>query len=779
MRKPAFFATFIILSICTMLLSACQSGTSAEDIPMGRYVEREINLPGTGYEYMHPLADGGYYLHGNGVDFTKTDADGEIRKTSWSWEEQYNIRLKTVFGINDDGAVIFAFVPRFYTDEELEALGTDDEIYYKYYYVDAQGGRRLLSLHGDHYTPKEFFEHFSFAPDGRLYGATDRHVCRIDLSTEEVEPLFETTDPAREFAFLDDIMVVIDQNRSYLYDMTNDKLLDDNSVLNEFLSSHQSASIVLAVGNVSDMSSHLDDKIPENGNADGKVLYIGCHTGLYRYIWDGSVIEQIADGQLLTLGNSQYEPLAMQALSNGEFRILFSGNHMVELYYDETIPSRPSRELTVYSLEEDTRIRYAGQLFQNQNPDVLVVYETGMDGDNAVNREDALKNLNTRLLAGEGPDVLILDNINIEQYAAKGILKALDEFLLPYKKEGVLYQNIVDGMRMTESKKIYAIPLNVYLPLYLSETKYLDGQTTLPDLVTGTAHAREEHPDGPILYAPYQVDILNELLPVCLPAWTTEDGSLQTDKIAEFYRAADELWKLDNAGMDEARRKLWQEDSYEIDFDRIGMNLSRWVAFGDYDETWIQLGYATRPCQDMRQIHLTYFSFRETGGYLNFKQLDDVYAMGYGRLDGQAQNVYWVHQPVGIYEQAKEPELAEDFLTLLLSDEMMRKWWLGGGYPIRKESFAKILDINNREWAQVEGMNADSINIWYADYVWPTEEEKEWIYQILENASCPYLPGSVLEQTVRETGIRVLEGELTPEEGAAEVDRRMAIEMEE
>ena len=51
--------------------------------------------------------------------------------------------------------------------------------------------------------------------------------------------------------------------------------------------------------------------------------------------------------------------------------------------------------------------------------------------------------------------------------------------------------------------------------------------------------------------------------------------------------------------------------------------------------------------------------------------------------------------------------------------------------------------------------------------------------QVLEEASCPYFPGSVLEETVKEVGFRVLDGELTPEEGAAEVGRRMAIEMEE
>ena len=111
-------------------------------------------------------------------------------------------------------------------------------------------------------------------------------------------------------------------------------------------------------------------------------------------------MEQIADGRLVALGDGQHSPQALQALENGEFRVYFGGNRMTEMYYDETLPARPEKELVIFSLEENGYIRYAGQLFQKEHPDVLVKYETGMDGDNAVSKEDALKNLNTRLLAG-------------------------------------------------------------------------------------------------------------------------------------------------------------------------------------------------------------------------------------------------------------------------------------------------------------------------------------------------------------------------------------------
>lgn len=774
---------FTILGICVFLLGACGNTPKEDDIPMGRYTEREVILPGTGYEYMHPLADGGYYLQGNDVEFVKMDAEGNMKKTPWLWEKNFNVREKTVYGISDTGAVIFAFLPQVYTQEELELLGTDQEIHYQYCYVEESGERHLLELHGNDYARAETFESFAFAPDGRLYGATSNKVCRINVETGEVESLFETSRLAYEFAFIEDTMIAINRERAYLYDMVNEKLLEENTILNEFLTSHQSGSVVLATGSVTDMVTMLEQGNTENNAGDGPVLYLGCRNGLYRYIWNGSMIEQVADGQMLTLGNTQYSPVALQALSNGEFRLLFSGNYMVEMYYDETIPARPSKELVVYSLEENDMIRYAGQLFQKENPDVLVVYETGMDGDNAVNKEDAIKNLNTKLLAGEGPDVLIMDDLDIGQYAEKGMLRELDDFLASYEEEGALYQNIVEGMRMTEADKIYSVPLKVFVPLYLSETKYLEGQSDLAGVVLAVEMARKEHPDGPILCAPYPKDLLNELIPVCLPAWTMSDGSLDIDKITEFYQAAEALWELDGAGMDENARKEWQEGSGSEDsrFDLYYINtlLPYWVSFRDKPDTWIQIGYTQNPFMDMRQLHLMYYGFRVGGGYIPYKELDDVNAFGFDRYGGQAQDIYWARTIVGLCGQAKEPELAEEFLTFLLSDDMMSKWWLDDGYPIRKESLERILDIDNHEWAKQQALGSQSVGIWYSSDAWPDENEKQWLYQVMGEVSCPYFGGSVLEEAAKEVGLRVINGEMTPEEGAAEVAGRMEIEMKE
>ncbi|MCM1256618.1 MAG: extracellular solute-binding protein [Roseburia sp.] len=759
-RGKVHIGLILFAAVLLCLLGGC--GGKEEEVLMGRYADREVKLPGSGYSHMHPCGDGSYYLFGDGVDLTHVAADGTVEKDQWGWENTANIHIKFSYGVSDKGAVIFGYVPRFYSDEEYESYAAEGDNRYLYYYVDEKGDQRPLELYGADYQKGENLECFAFAPDERIYGASALRVYRIHADSGETESLFNTESQVTEFAFIGDILLALDAEKAYLYDMAKGELLADNAALNEFVSSHKSGRIALA-------SAQENDTL---------VLYLACRTGLYRYIWEGSVIEQVADGQMTVLGDSQYSLYALQILSGGEFRVFFSGNHMAEMYYDETLPSKPSRELTIYSLEENGRIRYAGRLFQKEHPDVLVKYETGVDGDNAVGAEDALKNLNTRILAGDAPDVMILDGIDIERYAKKGALKELDGFLAPYLEEDVLYGNIVEGMCMTETDKIYGIPMTVDLPMCLGEKKYIQGMEGMEGIVAGAKLAREEHPNGPLMDIPYQDNLFDLMIPVCLPAWTNEDGSLNEEKLTEFYRTIKDLWELDCAGFSETERTKWQQDMAESEEDIENIMFGQYDDYDHIGETWISLGYQKNTWYGMTNLHTRMENYRNN--YVD-KQLEDEVI--YKRLVGQAGNVCRVRTVAGLCEKAKEPELAEEFLELLLSDEMMQKWWLegqfDGGVPIRKESLVSLLDINNHAFAEVKGWDAGDISTMYKDYFWPTEEEIQWLSDTMEESDCCYLTGTQLEDTVREIGYKVLDGDLSPEEGALESVQKMAITMEE
>ena len=75
---------------------------------------------------------------------------------------------------------------------------------------------------------------------------------------------------------------------------------------------------------------------------------------------------------------------------------------------DATLPTQAAQSLYIWALEDSDVIRSAAAVFANQYPDCDVQLEFARDAtsQNYFPTRDIIKNLNTRLLAGEAPDVL-------------------------------------------------------------------------------------------------------------------------------------------------------------------------------------------------------------------------------------------------------------------------------------------------------------------------------------------------------------------------------------
>ena len=72
-------------------------------------------------------------------------------------------------------------------------------------------------------------------------------------------------------------------------------------------------------------------------------------------------------------------------------------------------------------------VRQAAALFQEMHPELEVSYETGYTGEDGVTLSDAIRTLNTELMAGEGPDLLILVIKRLPAVPAKfsGVIKGI------------------------------------------------------------------------------------------------------------------------------------------------------------------------------------------------------------------------------------------------------------------------------------------------------------------------------------------------------------------
>ena len=79
------------------------------------------------------------------------------------------------------------------------------------------------------------------------------------------------------------------------------------------------------------------------------------------------------------------------------------GVKMFRYVFDPNVPTVPSTELKVYSLEENKTIRQAMGEFQLSRPDVKVSYQVGMTGTDGITATDALRSPLDRDTRGKGP----------------------------------------------------------------------------------------------------------------------------------------------------------------------------------------------------------------------------------------------------------------------------------------------------------------------------------------------------------------------------------------
>ena len=168
-------------------------------------------------------------------------------------------------------------------------------------------------------------------------------------------------------------------------------------------------------------------------DADGNYYYIG-QDGIYRMAKGGTLGEQLLATAVTSLSNKY--PMSLVRTAAGDFMVLamdmsFNDCTLYRYHWDSTLPSEAADQLTVWSLYDSPSVRTAILEYTADNPDLGVTYEpifadTYSEQDSQT-KDDALRTLNTELLAGNGPDVLLLDGVDYAAYAQNGLLAKLSD----------------------------------------------------------------------------------------------------------------------------------------------------------------------------------------------------------------------------------------------------------------------------------------------------------------------------------------------------------------
>ncbi len=688
---------------------------------------------------------------GAGAGSDSTDTEEETgREDEGTGEETENGGIDTEVNAEEEDNV---------SDKEGEdgedMLTMDFSIHAKYGIVTPEGDFVEVEIP---YQGSEYVNHFVFSEDGRLFGsALGGKVYEVDRNTGSGKEVMELSGWVQHMAAKDGRLMMVNRDGVTIADMDTWEIVEDEA-LDDFLG-EQGDSLTYATAGIQPLLLMPGE--------DG-ILYFAFEKGIYRHIIGGNLVEQVADGSLNSLGNPSYGMTGGVLLEDDVFLILYGNGELMRYTYDPNTPAVPEIQLRAYSLTENGLLRTAISTYQSAHPEVYIRYDIGISESGAATREDALKKLNTEIAAGKGPDFFLLDDMPMDSYVEKGVLMDLTPYL-EGKGEDKYFTNIINAFRKPEGT--FVVPVQFQTSVLVGKKDDIEKMDGLEEIAQMVEGYREEGAEGMIFGARSEEELINKLLPACAPAWKRDDGKINEDALTEFYGLAKRIWDAESMGINEdleEEYETWVEEMKEA-----GMSEAE-IRENQFDAGNRMLDFLTGSQEFVAGVISDSFSFDTMISCFKIKGKTDS---GFRAYSGQVKGVFVPDSLIGISSTSKHQDIAAELLEEMLDGEGWR------GMPVGKEKCKERFLINATEdggsYGAMGVSSADDNSYIGLDIYPASEEEIELLMKTITDGNTPYIKDSVLENAVCAAGTKVLQGEISAQEGTKEVVQKIAIYMSE
>ncbi len=662
---------------------------------------------------------------------------------------------------------------RMYTIFRSEGEGEAKSFYYDKYFLAADGTEHAWN----DVAARDKSVVYYYGRDGYFYvtdswGSDSTRIYRVSAESGETEYLFEA-DGKTQWLFTCGDKLLLDMNdRLCIYSIESLQELEEDPVLNEALADS------LGKNNGRYGCGYL--LYP--GEEDS--IYVVTEEGLYRHVMYGSVMEQLIDGSLCSLSDISKLFVDMYVEESGGdmpvFYLLYDSGKLIRFVYDEKMPSVPDTVVTVYSLYEDDNIRMVISAYQKDHPETYVRYEVGVSGTDGVTKEDALKNLATRLAAGEGPDILLMDDLPYASYVEKGVLMDLNTLYEQMRTEHDFFDNIVGALK--EDEKLYTLPLSFYVPLLCGDAGALaqigsaeDMAAVMRDCKTPNGAAKAGLVDAAAVLQCMSYTYGNSFL--------KEDGSLDRETLADYLKLCKELYDADRQGMTE-------EDIQNR------LSLTRNYASMEGGSHYRQRYTMVRRISSMMLDGIVYgdsFSIGNLGGDIR-NGFNDFYGLlqstgwDYMLLPGKGRTCV----PSGMLSvnaATAVPQEAEAFVRYALTDFLYETEFLFGT-PVNRDALLKM-EVNPEKDAQGNPSyepyvsfgfslaNDESGEILSVEVAWCQPEVYERYNAMLDSLDSVNFCEYTVVDAVLEEGVAALTEEMSIEETVDAIEKKIQLHLAE
>lgn len=494
------------------------------------------------------------------------------------------------------------------------------------------------------------------------------------------------------------------------------------------------------------------------GMEENSLVYAN-HQGVFYHMENGSVSERLINGELCSLSDTTLSLTGIVMLNEKSYLISAMdamGNIKILKYvYDENAASVPEKQLRVYALEDSNLLRQVAADFQSTHPDTFVKVEIGISEENSITAEDAIRTLNTDILAGKGPDVLILDGMPVDSYIEKGILADIKGLLDEIDASDGIFSNIKNAYENNGS--IYCMPVCFYIPVIAGDNEAVETGSA-KELAAYGKSIKEE--GKKVFSTSGSSDILKELFHVESADWLTKEGTVDKSKLEAYLQTAKEMDELDNNS-----KNAEEEDSETYSFTSYGYNSGTVSSMGRLmKENQISFG--------------TLASFYELKDLISIeKQLGGTY----GIFSKQETKGFVPYLMAGVVSGKEEEQDVQEFIKSMFSKECSMQ--LESGFPVNKAAYKELCQEELTSEEKDDGIcvtycTSDGTVVEYN--IQPlTQEDIDTLTKNIESMTASAITDRIIYDLVISEGSKYLEGTQTLEETSGAIMQKVNLYLSE
>lgn len=473
-------------------------------------------------------------------------------------------------------------------------------------------------------------------------------------------------------------------------------------------------------------------------------LFFTTGEGLYSFVPGGSVTEELVSANKSSFGDPSFLPRALTGTEDGSFYVLgmLGGEAVLCQYdFDANAPLQATQVLKLYSLYDDEDLRQIVSRYQKSHPETDIHLEIGLSGEDGVTEADALRTLNTEILAGSGPDILRLDGMSLDSYLEKDLFLDLSDLL----EETKTLENIT---KCYETKgKVSVLPVAFAIPAIYGPKDLVDSIHDLDSFVAAATQALDRSGADSLMNGMIPVLVTDNIYDSCSAAWKTADGTLDPSALEAFLAASKALYDLDAP-----LRERYADILGQMDGD-LGITPGEFTAIGGSRDILMYgeaMSVGTLESMDV-------WSYALAGD----QQLE-----GYtlAPLTLQASGVFLPRQIYGVLNTTEIADTAKDFIRFLLGEEVQRRN-LNYGFPVNQAVFEGLIQEDKTTDVSFATSTEDG-QMLSLTARYPSAQERKELAQWVRDLTTPALTDRTIRTLITAQAADCMNGTCTAKEAA-------------